>query len=612
MTDSQKLLAEYTLNGSEEAFRELVARYVNLVYSAALRLVDGNTQLAEDVTQTVFINLATKARTLSSAVMLGGWLHRHTFHVATKAARSEHRRQVREREAVEMNTLNDDSGASYRQVAPILDEAITQLGTDDRAAILFRFFEQRDFRSVGRALGANEDAARMRVQRALEKLHVLLKQRGVTLSVGALGSVLAAGAVTAAPAGLALTISSAALAGAAAGAGITLAFLKLMAATKLKLGIAALAVAGAATTLIIQHQSQVRVLEENQSLRQQITQLQTDNESLSNRVVLSKVMRAPRLPAPAMPVVAPGLLADELQITNVYAKIIAKKPPKLTADQIAPYLDANRRDAASLLAAFRTTDDPTLLEEAMQKFPNDPKVGFEAALRKDAPPAERRQWLDAFKQSAPDNALANYLSAADYFKTGQADQAVKELVAASSKTQFRDYTLDRNTDDEEAYRAAGYPAAQAKLVASAQLVLPQLGQMSGLAKGIVDLAGSYRQSGDDTSAQAALQMAASLGQRYGNASSGETLIAQLVGINVERMALTAMDPSSAYGANGQTVQELINQIVQERTSIQALSKQAGPLWDSMSEQDWLSYQNRSATFGEEAALRWLVNKNGQK
>jgi 6-phosphofructokinase len=136
--------------------------------------------------------------------------------------------------------------------------------------------------------------------------------------------------------------------------------------------------------------------------------------------------------------------------------------------------------------------------------------------------------------------------------------------------------------------------------------------MRGLGQSIVDLASSYRQSGDDTSAQAALQMAASLGQRYGNASAGETLIAQLVGINVERIALTAMDPNSAYGDNGQTVQERINQIVQERTAIQALSKQAGPLWDSMLEQDWLSYQNRAATFGEEAALRWLVNKNGQK
>jgi len=66
------------------------------------------------------------------------------------------------------------------RVAPILDEAIDELGEKDRTAILLRFFEQHDFRSVGQALGVNEDAARMRVNRALEKLQDLIKPRGVT------------------------------------------------------------------------------------------------------------------------------------------------------------------------------------------------------------------------------------------------------------------------------------------------------------------------------------------------------------------------------------------------------------------------------------------------
>jgi len=281
MTDSQRLLTEYAERGSESAFRELVTRYINLVYAAALRLVDGDTQLAEDVTQMVFINLAKKARTLSCEVMLGGWLHQNTYHVATRTVRAEHRRKTREREAVEMNTLQEDIRSDFRQVAPILDEAITQLGSEDRTAILLRFFEQRDFRSVGEALGSNEDAARMRVTRALEKLHSLLKQRGVTLSIAALGTVLAAGAATAAPAGLAGSVSSIALAG-AAGTGTTLTILKLMANAKLKLGLATLIVAGAASTLVIQHQSQAKLREENQSFRQQIAQLRAGHESPSN------------------------------------------------------------------------------------------------------------------------------------------------------------------------------------------------------------------------------------------------------------------------------------------------------------------------------------------
>src|SRR5664280_494645 len=110
MTDSQKLLAEYVQSGSEPAFRELVARYLDLVYSVALRLVEGDTHRAEDVAQTVFADLARQARTLSPDVMLGGWLHRHTCFVAVNTMRGERRRQSRERQAVEMNALQNTSG----------------------------------------------------------------------------------------------------------------------------------------------------------------------------------------------------------------------------------------------------------------------------------------------------------------------------------------------------------------------------------------------------------------------------------------------------------------------------------------------------------------------
>lgn len=285
MTDTQKLLAEYAEKGSETAFRELVDRYIRLVYSTALRLAGGDTQLAEDASQTVFIDLARKARTLSGDVMLGGWLHQHTFHVATKAVRAERRRQSRERTALEMNTLHDDSGTDWRQLAPVLDEAITQLGTQDRSAILLRFFEQRDFRSVGAALGSSEDAARMRVARAIEKLHSILKRRGVTLSAAALASALAGEAVTAAPAGLAASLAGTALASSAAGAGISATLIKIVTMTKLKVSlISAVAVVGLVTPLVLQHVNQVKLREENRALRQQMAQLQTDNMRLSNRV----------------------------------------------------------------------------------------------------------------------------------------------------------------------------------------------------------------------------------------------------------------------------------------------------------------------------------------
>jgi len=294
MTESQKLLADYVQTGSENAFRELVTRYLDLVYSAALRLVEGDTHRAQDVAQTVFVDLARTARTLSRDVMLGGWLHRHTCFVAANTLRGERRRQSRERQAAEMNALRDHSETDLTLIAPILDEAINQLGEEDRTAVLLRFFEQRDFRSVGEALGSNEDAARMRVARALEKLHSLLKQRGVTASAAAFGVAISANAVQAAPAGLAVAISTAAaLAGTTVATTATATITKAIAMTTLQKAIVGATLAFAVGTGIYQARQASTLRSEIEALRQQressvnrIQQLQRERDDAANRLAL--------------------------------------------------------------------------------------------------------------------------------------------------------------------------------------------------------------------------------------------------------------------------------------------------------------------------------------
>jgi RNA polymerase sigma factor (sigma-70 family) len=286
MTDSRQLLEDYGKNRSETAFRELVTRYIDLVYSTAFRLVDGDAHWAEDVAQTVFVDLSHEASGMSGSVMLGGWLHRHTCFLAAKAMRGERRRRKRERQAAEMSALNA-AETGLNDMAPVLDEAINELGDDDRKAILLRFYERRDLRSIGEALGSSENAAQKRVARALDRLHVMLTRRGIALSATTLSAVLTAEAVTAAPAGLVASITGTVLSGAATG-GTTLALAKILTMTKVKLSIlSAFTVATAATSLIIQHQSQVHLRQENWSLRQQVgqlRQLETENERLSNLV----------------------------------------------------------------------------------------------------------------------------------------------------------------------------------------------------------------------------------------------------------------------------------------------------------------------------------------
>jgi tetratricopeptide (TPR) repeat protein len=238
-------------------------------------------------------------------------------------------------------------------------------------------------------------------------------------------------------------------------------------------------------------------------------------------------------------------------------------------------------------------------------------VAFEAVFAKDLSPEQTRQWLNTFKQSAPDNALANYLSAINYFNSGQIDQGVQELVAASGK-QPDDYTLARVQDDEEAYLSAGYSAAEAKRIADCWLMIPQLSQVKQLGVDLVDLANAYNQSGDQASAQAAFQMAINLGQRYADLPNDPMLIDQLVGMAIEKIALSAMDPNSPYGDDGLTVQDRLNQLTQNRAAIKEVGKQAIPLLPTLSDQDILNYENRRRAFGELAALQWVVSKFGQQ
>ena len=139
MTDDRQLLQQYTRERSESAFGELVARHIDLVYSAALRVAGGDRHLAGDVTQLVFMDLARKARNLPSDVMLAGWLHRHTCYTAAKTVRTERRRKTRERIAMEMRALDDNTEPPWERIAPHLDEGLNQLSACDRDAIVLRF-----------------------------------------------------------------------------------------------------------------------------------------------------------------------------------------------------------------------------------------------------------------------------------------------------------------------------------------------------------------------------------------------------------------------------------------------------------------------------------------
>ncbi len=250
MNDAE-LLRRHVHEGSDTAFAELVQRRTSLVYSAALRQVGGDTLLAQDVSQSVFIDLARKAGQLADRPVLVSWLYTSTRFASLKARRAEKRRQARERESgtwQEMERGSPDDHA-WAQVRPLIDEAICELAEPDRAAILLRYFEEQPFAAMGEKLGIGESSARMRAERALEKLRLVLVKKGITSTAAALGLVLTTNAATAFPAGLATTLAAGALTHPTAvvgGAGLLAKLSKIFSLNKVQPGVIALAGVGAA------------------------------------------------------------------------------------------------------------------------------------------------------------------------------------------------------------------------------------------------------------------------------------------------------------------------------------------------------------------------------
>ena len=257
-------LRRFAYDGDQAAFADLVGRHVDLVYGAALRQVR-SPEMAEEVTQAVFILLSGKAATLGRDVIVAAWLHRAAFYTARNLVRREGRRRRHERRAAAPGTAADpwSPAPTWERLAPALDAGVASLREADRQAIVLRFFRRHTLADVGRAMGISEDAAQMRVSRAVAKLRDFFARQGVTLDACSLANVVWVNAAGGAGRGAPPHLTAAVLRGArgaggpAAGmAGVTAgAMARAMAWARVRLvsaAVAAMVVGVGGTTFVVQ------------------------------------------------------------------------------------------------------------------------------------------------------------------------------------------------------------------------------------------------------------------------------------------------------------------------------------------------------------------------
>jgi len=291
LTD-QQLLRDYAERRSEPAFAELVRRHVDLVYSAALRMVC-DVHLAEDVTQGSFVALAQNARKLSGHPVLSGWLHRTARNLAANVVRADVRRRAREQEAAAMNELlAPESDAAWKKIAPHLDAALDDLSEPDRDALLLRYFERKSAHEIAQTFGISDDAAQKRVSRAVDRLREFFSKRGVGIGAGGLVVLISTNAVQSAPIALAATISTAAvLAGGTIHTSTAIVTTKVIAMTALQKTLIAAALAAAAGTGIYEARQASQLREQVQTFQQgqaplilQLQQLQQERDDATNQL----------------------------------------------------------------------------------------------------------------------------------------------------------------------------------------------------------------------------------------------------------------------------------------------------------------------------------------
>lgn len=325
-------------------------------------------------------------------------------------------------------------------------------------------------------------------------------------------------------------------------------------------------------------------------------------------------------PAPANSSAEPQIVfhprkaARQVTATNDETEADEPLQPEISREQLEDCLKTHGRGVTNLLAAFHLSGDTNYLNEAITNFSGDPRVQS-TVLAGNAFPDDRRKWLDAFKASSPSNSLANYLSAEDYFKNGNTNAAIDELLTADDKMPFENYSIESQLNQEDLAECSGkspMDAARISLEGFSRDDLPMLANFKRLTQEMNDLKKQFAAAGDTDSVENIAAAQLDLADQIGSGDSGKYLINQLVSIAIVAISLQQLDPNTSYDfLDGETPAQVQQDLKSQKLEFVQLVKSFDAIYPQLTEEEQISYAERKRIYGELDAMKWLVQQHPQ-
>lgn len=281
------------------------------------------------------------------------------------------------------------------------------------------------------------------------------------------------------------------------------------------------------------------------------------------------------------------------------------EPKLLSAEDLERWRHSSPTNAAEWLAARQLGGGVEVLKEALERFPNDPRVLVAASVFDDDPQA-RRERLDRLKAIDPENALANYLSARDHLQAGRVDEALADLQAASGKSGYADYTRNAMEAAQALLLDVGRSPAEATVLGLSTTLLPHLAQLKNLAVEMNSLQKQYTAAGDTAAAQTMAHWGLQMAGHLGDGEGGSLLIQQLVGQAVQQIVLRDLPGDSRPEFLDGTIQSHLDALSARRSEFKELGQRTESWSRTASAADLEIYFQRLYQEGELSAIAWIT------